>query len=675
MIKRLISSSASVNQLTGEGENNLQLLFKNKFIKNVDEIKMKEILALLLENKINVNQSNLEGNSVLFDLQTSDFVDILLENGLDPLSRNSENRNIFEVTHSLDLFWHLFSKMKEGKITKTEINFEKMKLDENGNSILFKFISSESYATKLAEIFPEISGLKLNAKNKSGDSLTHTVVEHDRADLIQFFLKYSENSADEKIDLFQKNDEGFSVVDFATKSLSFDSIFIILNYLKNNKEFENEFLNFKNSLINYNFDKEENKFTGLSLLSKAVESRNLHIVLKLFENLQLQSDKEKLNFFINSNFTSEDGFEDDGSPVHFAVRSNLPDILDFLLSFDHFTQLNSNANYSKDTPLHLASQSNAVQCLSILFSFPGLKVDLLNNYDETPAAVSTDPFFYSILNRFNYLPTIERNFLNANKNNKILILGGGFVGSRFSDYLSNFNFQIYETHRNLENYSKSTKPKIEYIEFDLSNKNTWSNLPEDVSLVLITLALPNLEVTKDFYEFYLKKHASKIICYGTTSRYTAPAGSAPHPTIDETCPENLESPRTQAEEYLRSVGSCNLILSGIYGQARQPREWLIRFIKVSNKFINLIHVNDILTVTYYCFQNFENLKSQNFIVADGKPKWIADMARYYNLPVPPESPTIPPDSKRLSNAKLISTILPEGFSFINLFDGMANSTI
>lgn len=105
-------------------------------------------------------------------------------------------------------------------------------------------------------------------------------------------------------------------------------------------------------------------------------------------------------------------------------------------------------------------------------------------------------------------------------------------------------------------------------------------------------------------------------------------------------------------------------MAGIYGGERQPRNWFIQGrIKNGNKFLNMIHVGDIIVGTIYCMKDFDTLKGTNINFSDGDPKWLGDLFKFFGFPVPDNNEEIP--SKKIQNTKLKS-ILPSGYIFIDL---------
>jgi hypothetical protein len=53
--------------------------------------------------------------------------------------------------------------------------------------------------------------------------------------------------------------------------------------------------------------------------------------------------------------------------------------------------------------------------------------------------------------------------------------------------------------------------------------------------------------------------------------------------------------------------------------------------------VNLVHINDIVKVTEYAFENFSKFKSERVIVSAGAFRYL-DFAKYYGIEIPLKTP-------------------------------------
>ena len=103
-----------------------------------------------------------------------------------------------------------------------------------------------------------------------------------------------------------------------------------------------------------------------------------------------------------------------------------------------------------------------------------------------------------------------------------------------------------------------------------------------------------------------------------------------------------------------------LVLAGIWGEERNPQNWFTKgLIKNANKYLNLIHVNDIIYITKLCIDRLlsgdQSLIRERINLSDGKPYFDADLAKLYNSQVPflDEADLA---SKKLNNSKLLNIL-------------------
>ena len=127
--------------------------------------------------------------------------------------------------------------------------------------------------------------------------------------------------------------------------------------------------------------------------------------------------------------------------------------------------------------------------------------------------------------------------------------------------------------------------------------------------------------------------------------------------IDERVPVKLSMPRVSSEEHLRTTfGATVLRLSGLYGPGRHVFDWIRRGkIKNSNKYVNLIHVEDVAELCLLALRYA--LPGSTYIVSDGHPRRWAEICRFaaerFQIAVPPAT-TARDTGKRLSPRNILS---------------------
>ncbi|MFZ9594864.1 MAG: hypothetical protein ACO3A2_02175 [Bdellovibrionia bacterium] len=193
--------------------------------------------------------------------------------------------------------------------------------------------------------------------------------------------------------------------------------------------------------------------------------------------------------------------------------------------------------------------------------------------------------------------------MSENKRLPLLILGGGYVGSRVAEKYP----EARVTHRN---------------DFDLRKRSTWSaellRVPPGSSVLwTFPAAADPLDeaLALEFFETHLK--SCQVLILGTTSAYRV---SVLDEWITEESELNWDQPRTRAEEKLRQKGACILHLAGIFGPARDPLTWYQKgWIQAGLSDLNLIHVEDVVRVVGLLFAN-PQIASQRFNLSNGQPK-------------------------------------------------------
>ena len=193
---------------------------------------------------------------------------------------------------------------------------------------------------------------------------------------------------------------------------------------------------------------------------------------------------------------------------------------------------------------------------------------------------------------------------------RFLILGSGYVGSRFSAYVRSLLdvHEVFETIR---------RPEKDRIRFDLADESTWDFLPE-VDFTLWTFPAEPRDLVESFFKANVNR-LGKLVVIGTTSSFAVPSNPA---VVTEDTDVNLEDSRVQGEEFLRNEGAVIVHAAGIYGPERNPLRWVKEGrVGPSSKFVNFIHVEDLVRILYASFERGD--RGARYIAADGKPRrWI-----------------------------------------------------
>ena len=264
-------------------------------------------------------------------------------------------------------------------------------------------------------------------------------------------------------------------------------------------------------------------------------------------------------------------------------------------------------------------------------------------YDETSASeFSPAPFNPCATNNMAESPLV-------------VILGCGWAGSRLKRQLLDSGYsRIISTLRN-------PPPEGSNIQLDLSDRNTWANLPDlTEALVIWTFPAKPLELVKEFYTDVLKG-VKKIVVYSTASVYKV---SVPNETIDETSElsgkllsgESAE-PQIQGEEFLRDKGAIILTLTGICGDERNPKTWIEKgYIRNGVQLVNLVHIDDIIATTIFFMTN--QISGERYNVSYPKAFQWNEIASHYGFGPIQEQP-VNERSKVISSEKLCSIFRKE----------------
>jgi nucleoside-diphosphate-sugar epimerase len=244
--------------------------------------------------------------------------------------------------------------------------------------------------------------------------------------------------------------------------------------------------------------------------------------------------------------------------------------------------------------------------------------------------------------------------------NKIVILGCRFVGISLMPFLEKAGYEVYASSRKpLENELLKNHPN--HLKFNLEDKSTYQNIPENADIVWTFPAVP-VDNVSDFLTYLKQKNCRVRVVLGTTSAYTDKQG-----ILTENSQLDTESPRIKGENLLMENGTVVLQLAGIYSEERHPFNWLNKgLIKNSNKTINLIHVNDICNIISKVLKS--DLKGERFILSDGNKYWWRDIwktGKERNKVRVDCPPKLEIEDRQVSNLKL-KEFMGTGFQFSEL---------
>lgn len=230
-----------------------------------------------------------------------------------------------------------------------------------------------------------------------------------------------------------------------------------------------------------------------------------------------------------------------------------------------------------------------------------------------------------------------------------LVLGRGYVGNYFKTLFP----QSYATRRTADAGD---------IHFDVESPHTWKNIP-DVKNVLWTFPAATDAVqssmTMRFFEDCLA--GRNVIVLGTTSVYS-------QHLKDEWLDEKASAwgVRAETEEELRQQGATILRLAGIFGPQRNPLDWIKDgLIKSGQKYVNLVHVEDICNVAQLLLEKPQ--PEEVFNLSNGEPQTWNNILAFgkANGAIPKDFELAhEPDvtSKRLKFDK-IKKLLPASYQF------------
>jgi hypothetical protein len=250
-----------------------------------------------------------------------------------------------------------------------------------------------------------------------------------------------------------------------------------------------------------------------------------------------------------------------------------------------------------------------------------------------------------------------RQRISPTVNQSLVILGAGYTARFLLPLATCLYSRVLATSREPEKKLSHVQPDRR-IRFDLTQPDTWKNIPPQTDLLWCFPAAPPDLVQR--FAATLELQSRKLVVLGSTSAYeTGEATDYPPAWIDETALLDLTQPRVEGEEFLRiTCQAIVLRVSGIYGPGRNPLDW-IRNGRVgpSRKYVNLVHVEDLAAICLAALERGKPREAYN--VSDGFPRtWkdICDTARErWNLQAI-SKPDDQATGKRIANSKLTNEL-------------------
>ncbi|MEQ1627505.1 MAG: NAD-dependent epimerase/dehydratase family protein [Nitrospira sp.] len=237
--------------------------------------------------------------------------------------------------------------------------------------------------------------------------------------------------------------------------------------------------------------------------------------------------------------------------------------------------------------------------------------------------------------------------------NPLVILGSGYTARFLWPLVADRSPKVFATSRAPEQHL-SYVPPVQRLRFDLSQPDTWGNIPRDADLLWCFPATP-IELVRQFAAT-LTGSPRRLVVLGSTSAYDqGDSQEYPPPWISENAPIDLSKPRVQGEEYLRREQRAIVLrVAGIYGPGRNPLDWIrTGRVKSSRKYVNLIHVEDLAAI---CLAALERgTPGEAYNVSDGTQRTWEEICltaeQHWNVRSP-QSASTQDTGKRISNAKL-----------------------
>ena len=219
---------------------------------------------------------------------------------------------------------------------------------------------------------------------------------------------------------------------------------------------------------------------------------------------------------------------------------------------------------------------------------------------------------------------------NRPKNVDILILGAGWTSTFLIPLLRKQKLSYAATTTN-GRYG-TYKFKFEPDENDERSPEQYIELPV-AKTILITFPLKGKGQSTRLVSSYVKNHDAKKDTYnfiqlGSTGIFSVQKQDlwvTRHSKYDKS------DPRAIAEDELLKLGGCVLNLSGLWGGARQPKNWIDRVAATKEQLkektsLHMIHGEDVGRAVIAVHHNFDEAENQRFVRSN---RWSLDLLNLY----------------------------------------------
>ena len=225
----------------------------------------------------------------------------------------------------------------------------------------------------------------------------------------------------------------------------------------------------------------------------------------------------------------------------------------------------------------------------------------------------------------------------------ILIMGLGYTARAF--------IPLFQGQYEIQTASRSSDADFQ---FDYVNPETWNELPtSDIGIITFPLKpFANIEA----FSKILKTKFKRVVVIGTTGSIDVEYDNQ---VVTENSVFDESQERVQSENYLLKSGANLIHSAGIYGEGRDPRNWVMRgLVGPEDRFVNFIHVEDLCRFILAASEAGESGK--RYIASDSSPqKWsdlIERWKREYNLVVPAEFKKSQRKSKQIDASESIKSL-------------------
>jgi len=246
----------------------------------------------------------------------------------------------------------------------------------------------------------------------------------------------------------------------------------------------------------------------------------------------------------------------------------------------------------------------------------------------------------------------------------LIILGAGYAGLRVYQQAIKTGWHVLATSRR-PHIHLCDIPLEHRVHFDLTQAETWKNIPDSAHLIWCFPAI-QLDLVQVFLATRLRQ-SSRLLVMGSTSAYIPDRRP-----ITEVAPLKQHLPRVQAEEYLRTTyGAIIIRFAGLYGPGRNVLDWIRKGkIKNTRKWVNLLHVEDAAAI---CLQALEQAPDgSTYLASDGQPRtWeeICSMASSkWRVAIP--ALTLPQKPGKQVSIRKLRSELNYSFRFPDLYQAL-----